>query len=44
MGYLGRKLRFELLKTTLIAVRKFRKSRNVRISELYLNPIDFYVR
>ncbi|KAL5253931.1 hypothetical protein ACHWQZ_G013632 [Mnemiopsis leidyi] len=44
MGYLRRKLRFELLKTTLMAVRGFRKTRNVKISELDLNLIDFYIR
>ncbi|KAL5246565.1 hypothetical protein ACHWQZ_G018700 [Mnemiopsis leidyi] len=44
MGYLRKKLRFELLKTTLMAVRGFRKTRNVNISELDLNLINFYIR
>ncbi|KAL5261580.1 hypothetical protein ACHWQZ_G007326 [Mnemiopsis leidyi] len=44
MGYLRRKLRFELLKTTLMAIRGFRKTRKVNISELDLNLIDFYIR
>ena len=44
MGYIRKKLRFELLKTTLMAVRGFRKNRNVKMSELDLNLIDFYVK
>ena len=43
MGYLRRKLRFELLKTTLMAVRGFRKSKNIDISDLDLNLISYYV-
>ena len=41
MGYLRRKLRFELLKTTLMAVRKFRKNKVIQISELDLNLINY---
>ena len=44
MGYLRRKLRFELLKTTLMAVRGFRKNRTVQISDLDLNLIEYYVK
>ena len=43
MGYLRRKLRFELLKTTLMAVRGFRKNKVVQISELDLNLMNYYI-
>ena len=38
-----RKLRFELLKTTLMAVRGFKKNKTVQISDLDLNLIEYYV-
>ena len=43
LGYIRRKLRFELLKTTLMALRGFRKSKSICISELDLNLLNFYV-
>ena len=43
MGYLRRKLRFELLRTTLMAVRGFRKNKTFQISDLNLNLIKYYV-
>ena len=43
MGYLRRKLRFELLKTILMAVRGFGKNRVVQISELDLNLMNYYI-
>ena len=43
MGYLRRKLRFELLKTTLMAVRGFRKNKTVHITELDLNLMENYI-
>ena len=36
VGYLHRKLRIELLKTVLMSVRGFRKSKTVNISDLDL--------
>ena len=44
LGFVRRKLRFELLKTTLMGVRGYRKSKTVYISELDLNLLNFYVR
>ena len=41
--WLRRKLRIELLKTTLMAMRGFRKSRVTAIAELDLNLLQFYV-
>ena len=43
MGYLRRKLRIELLKTILMSVRGYRKSKSVLISNLDLNLLNFYV-
>ena len=43
MGYLRRKLRFELLKTTLMAVRGFRKNKTVHITDLDLNLMENYI-
>ena len=43
MGYLRRKLRFELLKTTLMAVRGFRKNKTVHITDLDLNLMESYI-
>ena len=43
LGYVRRKIRFELLKTTLMAVRGYRKSKTVLISELDLNLLNFFV-
>ena len=40
VGYVRRKLRFELLKTTLMTLRGFRKSKSVHISELDLNLLN----
>ena len=41
MGFLRRKLRIELLKTTLMAMCGFRKSRVTAIAELDLNLYSF---
>ena len=43
MGYLRRKLRFELLKTTLMAVRGFRKNKTVHMTDLDLNLMENYI-
>ena len=43
MGYLRRKLRFELLETTLMAVRGFRKNKTVHITDLDLNLMDNFI-
>ena len=44
MGYLGGKLRFELLKTTLMAVRGpgFMKNKTVHKTDLDLNLMEYY--
>ena len=44
VGYLRRKLRIELLKTTLMSIRGYRKSKTVNISELDLNLLKYYVQ
>ena len=44
VGYLRRKLRIELLKTVLMAVRGYRKSKTVNISDLDLNLLSYYVK
>ena len=44
VGYLRRKLRIELLKTVLMSVRGFRKSKTVNISDLDLNLLSYYVK
>ena len=43
LSYTRRKLRFELLKTTLMALRGFRKSKSVQISDIDFNLLTFYV-
>ena len=43
LSYTRRKLRFELLKTNLMALRGFRKSKSVQISDIDFNLLTFYV-
>ena len=44
VGYLRRKLRIELLNTVLMAVRGYRKSKTVNISDLDLHLLSYCVK